>query len=126
MGFWFDEKPGQILMSAISGVVPHTLFVYISLLLDSWNSNRSAKKNEAIELSNAGDRFWEENEQLVITAILKNYQRVDLNASARNKMFEENLARLSTEEIVDRLNRNNFSEDSIPSALRVLSNRLKN
>jgi hypothetical protein len=124
VGFWVDESPGQILLRAISGVIPHTLFIYISLLVGSWESKRREKKKAAIELSNASDKYWEENEQVVITNILENYRTIDL-AIARNQMLEENLTKLSTEEIVDRLNKKNFSDDAIPSALRVLRNRLE-
>lgn len=124
VGYWFDERPGQILIGAIAGVIPHSLFIYISLFLDSWDAKRRAKKKAAIELSNASDRYWEENEQLVITNVLENFRGVDLTV-ARNRTLEENLTKISTEEIVEKLNKKNFSDDAIPSVLRVLKNRLK-
>ena len=124
VGYWLDERPGQILIRAISGVIPHSLFIYILLFLDSWSSKRLTKKNAAIDLSNARDRYWEKNEQIVIAKVLKNYRSVDLTVT-RNLILEENLTKISTEEIVERLSKNSFSDDAIPSALRVLENRLK-
>ena len=60
----------------------------------------------------------------MITNVLENFRGVDLTV-ARNRNLEENLNKISTEEIVERLNKKNFSDDAIPSALRVLKNRLE-
>lgn len=125
VGLWFDEALGIILIRAISGVVPHTLFIYICLFLDLWNSKKERQKKAAIESLNAEDKYWEANEKIIIANILGKYQSIDLSAVLRNEILEENLTSLSTEEIIERLNKEHFSDDSIPSALRVLNTRLK-
>jgi hypothetical protein len=124
VGFWLDERLGQILLRAISGAIPHAVLIYIFLILDSWDFKRLARKKSAIELANANDKYWEENEQSVIINTLETYRDIDLTV-VRNQILEENLTKLSTEEIVERLHKKNFSDDAIPSALRVLRNRLK-
>lgn len=125
VGLWFDEALGIILIRAISGVVPHTLFIYICLFLDLWNSKKERQKKAAIESLNAEDKYWDANEKIIIANILGKYQSIDLSAVLRNEILEENLTSLSTEEIIERLNKKIFSDDSIPSALRVLKNRLE-
>ena len=125
VGFWLDERPGQILLRAISGAIPHTVLIYILLILDSWDFKRLARKKAAIELANANDKYWEENEQSVIINTLETYRDIDLTV-VPNQILEENLTKLSTEEIIERLSKKNFSDDAIPSALRVLKNRMKN
>ncbi len=125
VGLWLDETPGIILVKAISGAGPHTLLIYIFIFLDSWDSKRRAQKKAAIESLNAQDKYWEANEKIIITRVLESYQSIELSAITRNEILEENLTRLSTDEIVERLNKKHFSDDAIPHALRVLSNRLK-
>lgn len=121
VGMWLDEPPGVIATRALSGVVPHTLFIFICLFfglrLDAKKVNKQALKDE--------EKYWDENEQRVITDVLKNNQGVDLSAAPHNEALEENLARLSTEEIVERLQNKNFADVSVPSVLRVLSSRKK-
>lgn len=121
VGIWLDEPPGVIATRALSGVVPHTLFIFICLFfalrLDVQKAKKQALKNE--------EEYRDESEQRVITDVLKNNQGVDLSAAPRDEALEENLARLSTEEIIGRMQNKNFADASIPSVLRVLDSRKK-
>lgn len=121
VGMWLDEPPGVIVTRALSGVLPHTIFIFICLFfalrLDANKANKRALADE--------EKNWDEDEQRVITDVLKNNQDVDLSIASRNEALEENLARLSTEEIIERIQSKNFAVASIPSALRVLRSRKK-
>jgi hypothetical protein len=123
-GIGLDESLGVVVLRALSGP-PHILFIYIFVFSGVWFDKRRARKKATLEAMKAEDRYWEEHEVDIINEILNEHKSMDLSVPAKNEVLEENLGRLSTEDIVERIQKKHFSEDAIPSALRVLKNRLK-
>ena len=121
VGIWLDEPPGTVLMGALSGALYHTLFIFLFLFCDL----RFIAKKSKREALKAEDKYWDANGERIITDVLKNHQGIDLSVASRNEILEENLTRLSTEEIIERIQKKHFSDDAIPSALRVLNSRKK-
>jgi uncharacterized membrane protein YeaQ/YmgE (transglycosylase-associated protein family) len=115
-----DETPGVYLIEVISG----TLLNSIAICLLFYFFKRRQKIKKAAEHAHAEDQYWEQNEHELILKTLEKYKDRDFKFQSGNTELELNLSQMSTEEILKRLETNNFSDESIPSALKVLSSRL--
>ena len=65
-----------------------------------------------------------EGEQIKI--VLSEYEHIDLVSVPNNLALEERISDIPTEEVIERLDSRMFSEDALPSVLRVLNRRLVN
>jgi hypothetical protein len=120
MGMWLNEPPAAVMLGALTGAFLHPLFIYIFLYFDLRFNSKKLKKAAVI----AEEAYWDANEARVISELLENYRHIDLNSDPQNSMLEDNLRRLPIEEVVEKFRKKYFDEESIPSVLRVLRNRL--
>lgn len=125
MGALLNETPSAVVVSALSGAFLHPILIFIFLYIDLRFISKKLKRNAAIAAANAEDEYWDANEGRIIDEVLKSHQSIDLSVAERNEILEDNLARLPTEEIIEKIKRKHFAEDAIPSVLRVLSSRKK-
>jgi hypothetical protein len=123
MGMWLNEPPAAVILGALTGAFLHPLLIYIFLYLDLRFISKKLKKAAVIAEEAAKDAEWDANEARVISELLENYRHIDLNSATQNPMLEDNLRRLPIEEVVEKLRKKYFDEESIPSVLRVLRNR---
>lgn len=115
-----DEKPGVYLIEVISGTLLNSIAIYLLFYF----FKRRQKIKKAAEHAHAEDQYWEKNEHELILKTLEKYKDRDIKPQPGNTELELNLSQMSTEEIIKRLETNNFADESIPSALKVLSSRL--
>jgi uncharacterized membrane protein YeaQ/YmgE (transglycosylase-associated protein family) len=115
-----DEKPGVYLIEVING----TLLNSITICLLFYFFKRRQKIKKAAEQLHTQDRYWEQNEHELILKTLEKYTDIDFKSQSGNTELEFNLSQMSTEEIIKRLDTNYFADESIPSALKVLSSRV--
>jgi hypothetical protein len=62
----------------------------------------------------------------LIENALGKYENIEIESAHNNLALEERISAIPTEEIIERLDSRMFSEDAIPSVLRVLNRRLVN
>ena len=125
IGMWLNVPPVYVVFNAGSGALGHTLCIFFFLYIYARSSARKSEKAAAAVEAVAQDAHWDANEARIISEILQRHQHIDLSSVPHNNFLEDNLLRLSNEEIIEKLREGYFDEYAIPSALRVLRNRSK-
>jgi len=115
-----DQKPGIYLIELITGTVLNIFLIYVL----HYFFIRRQRIKKAKDKLHVEDQYWEQNEREFILRTLEKYKHVNFQGAPINSELEFSLSQLSTENIINRLETNNFAEESIPSALRTLSSRL--
>jgi hypothetical protein len=119
-----DEKPGIYFLKVLSGTVFNAFIIYIEHYFIKSDLIRKIGIKKAVEKLHAEDQYWEKNERELILKAIEKYKLSGSNIDLENSELEFNISRMSTEEIIKRLDTENFAEESIPSALKVLNSRL--
>jgi hypothetical protein len=119
-----DEKPGVYFLKVINGIIFNSFFIYIEHYFIKSDLIRKIGIKKAVEKLHAEDQYWEQNEHKLILQALEKYKITGTKFDLVNPELEFNISRMSTEEIIKRLDTENFAEESIPSALKVLNSRL--
>jgi hypothetical protein len=115
-----DISIALITFNVLSGVIPYTLLIYFFI----WLSRRVKRKAVAVKSDEMAGKYWEQNEKEAILRTLEKHDISEVEAKPHNSSLEENIDKLSTEELVEKLNQNYFTYESVPSVLRVLKRRL--
>ena len=115
-----DEKPGVYFLKVLNGIIFNAFFIYI----EHYFFRRIQRKRKAAEQLHAEDQYWEQNERDLILKTLEKYKFAVSQTELVKPELEFNISQMSTEEIIRRLDTSNFSDVSIPSALKVLNSRL--
>lgn len=124
VGTLLNDKPGQIVISGLTGAIYHPLLIFFFIFLQLRKASKKAQKEAAVSANVAANSYWDANESLIIKGILKENEHIDLDTAERNLSLEENLSNIPTEDIIKNIQKNYYSEEAIPSVLRSLKSRL--
>jgi hypothetical protein len=115
-----DENSGIYFIKVLTGTVLNIFLIYVL----HYFFIRRQRIKKAIDKLHVEDQYWEQNEREFLLKTLEKYKHVNYQGAPVNSELEFSLSQLSTENIINRLETNNFAKESIPSALRTLSSRL--
>ena len=119
VGLSLGDRPGVIVLDAVVAAPLHSILIFLEALGILWDRKRRLR----IKALKAEDEYLDANELNSIMTALGKYKDLDLTTAPSDENLERNLAQLSTDELIEKLEMNYFAEEALPSALRVLENR---
>ena len=119
VGLSLGDRPGVIVLDAVAVAPLHSIFIFLVALVNLWFGTRRLR----IKAPKAEDEYLDANELDSIMAALGKYKALDLTTAPSDEKLERNLAQLSTDELIEKLEMKYFAEEALPSALRVLKSR---
>ena len=119
VGLYLGDRAGVIVLNAVETAPLHSVFIFLEALCILWDRKRRLR----IKALKVEDEYLDANELNSIMAALGKYKALDLTTAPSDENLERNLAQLSTDELIEKLEMKYFAEEALPSALRVLDNR---
>jgi len=113
-----NEPPAIVVFNALSSIFYHTILIWLIAYTDI---RRKRKKDNVAKIIEH-EKIWDLNEVATINSVLNKFESVKSDTNL-NDALKTNLMRLSTEELLSKLDSNHFEEDSLPTVLHVLSLR---
>jgi len=115
-----SEKPVYIIFNGFKFSLAHVILIYLFIFMDL---RRRSKKIALIETKNI-DEKWNISEKQLIKAALFKYSHINHTIINLDSEEGQNISRLTSEEILEKLSKKYFSEEATPFALAVLQTRL--
>jgi hypothetical protein len=114
-----NESPAIVVLNALSGIFINSIIIWIFIWIDFYIDRKIRLKKNIVDKIIEKERLFDLNEVDNIKSVLKKFEHIKTDVQI-NESLKTNLTKLSTEELLSKLETNSFADEALPTVIHVL------